>query len=61
MTVKRISTPREYVGLEADDQPTTDPDDSQAVPPGSLFFERDTGKQFMLDGTTWGQILFPPA
>ncbi len=59
MTVLRIATPRGYVGVAADTPPTTDPDDGQAVPAGSTFFERDTGLQFIYDGSAWGQIIFP--
>lgn len=55
MTVTRISTPHEYVGVAADTKPTT------GVPAGSKFYERDTGHVFIWDGTAWGQIFYPEA
>jgi len=60
MTVARVATPREYVGLAADDMPTTDPDDGLAVPAGSRFIEVDTGLVYVFDGVeTWGQLIYP--
>ena len=55
MTVARIATPHAYVGGAADVKPTT------AVPEGSTFIERDTGKRFVWDGVAWGQIIYPTA
>jgi len=55
MAVTRISTPHEYVGLSTDEKPTED------VPAGSRFYERDTGLEFIWDGTAWGQRIFPTA
>ncbi len=55
MAVSRISTPHHYVGLAGDAKPTV------GVPPGSRFIERDTGLQFIFDGTAWGQLVFPTA
>jgi hypothetical protein len=53
VTVTRIATPHEYVGVSGDAKPTS------AVPEGSRFIERDTGHEFIWDGTAWGQILYP--
>lgn len=53
MAVTRIATPHEYVGLSSDTKPTAD------VPPGSRFFERDTGLEFIWDGAAWGKRIFP--
>lgn len=55
MTVTRIATPHAYVGVAADDKPTS------AVPEGSTFVERDTGLTFIWDGTAWGQVIYPTA
>jgi len=55
MTVTRITTPHHYVGVAADEKPTT------GVPPGSRFFERDTGLQYIWDGSEWGLLIFPTA
>lgn len=55
MTVTRVATPHEYVGVSGDTKPT------DGVPAGSRFFERDTGFEFIWDGTAWGQRLFPAA
>lgn len=55
MTVTRVSTPHHYVGLAADEKPTQD------VPPGSRFYEVDTGLEFIFDGTDWYQRIFPIA
>ena len=55
MTVTRIATPHEYVGVSGDSKPTED------VPPGSTFIERDTGHEFIFDGTNWGQRYYPTA
>lgn len=55
MAVTRISTPHEYVGLAADTKPTS------GVPAGSRFIERDTGHEFIWDGTAWGQRFYPVA
>lgn len=59
MTVKRVSTPREYTGLVADAMPATDPDDGQDVPVGSIFHERDSGFTYIYDGVAWGKIIYP--
>ncbi len=53
MAVTRITTPHHYVGLAADAKPTAN------VPAGSRFFERDTGLEFIWDGTAWGQLIYP--
>lgn len=53
MAVTRISTPHSYVGVAADAKPTA------GVPPGSVFYERDTGLKFIFDGTAWGQRIYP--
>jgi hypothetical protein len=45
--------PHRYVGTSGDTKPTT------GVPPGSTFIERDTGLEFIYDGTAWGQRFFP--
>lgn len=55
MAVTRISTPHAYVGVAGDTKPTSD------VPEGSTFVERDTGHEFIWDGTAWGQRFFPTA
>lgn len=55
MAVLRVSTPHEYVGVSGDTKPTT------GVPPGSRFIERDTGHEFIFDGTAWGQRFYPTA
>lgn len=55
MAVTRIATPHHYVGLAADAKPTV------GVPPGSRFYERDTGLEFIWDGAAWGQRIFPAA
>ncbi|MDF1778744.1 MAG: hypothetical protein P1V13_22200 [Rhizobiaceae bacterium] len=51
----RISTPHAYVGLSSDEKPTS------AVPAGSTFIERDTGHEFIFDGSAWGQRYYPTA
>ncbi len=53
MAVTRITTPHHYVGLSSDEKPT------DGVPPGSIFYERDTGLEFIWDGEAWGQRIFP--
>jgi len=55
MTVTRVATPHEYVGVSGDTKP------SDGVPAGSRFFERATGFEFIWDGAAWGQRLFPAA
>lgn len=55
MAVVRISTPHAYVGLSSDEKPTS------AVPAGSTFIERDTGHEFIFDGSAWGQRYYPTA
>lgn len=55
MAVTRISTPHAYVGLSSDEKPT------DGVPAGSTFVERDTGHEFIWDGTAWGQRFYPAA
>jgi len=55
MTVSRIQGAHAYVGVSGDTKPTT------AVPPGSTFVERDTGHEFVWDGTAWGQRFYPTA
>lgn len=55
MTVVRVSTPHAYVGVSGDTKPT------DGVPPGSTFFETDTGHDFVFDGTNWGQRYYPTA
>ena len=49
MTVTRIATPHAYVGVSGDTKPT------DGVPPGPTFVERDTGHEYIYDGTAWGQ------
>jgi len=56
MTVSRIATPHAYVGVSGDTKPT-----GSDVPPGSTFIERDTGHEFIWDGTAWGQRYYPTA
>lgn len=53
MTVERIATPHAYVGVSGDTKPTDD------VPAGSTFVERDTGHEFIWDGSAWGQRFYP--
>lgn len=55
MTVTRIATPHAYVGVSGDTKPT------DGVPPGSTFVERDTGHEYIYDGTAWGQRFYPTA
>jgi hypothetical protein len=55
MTVTRINHEHRYVGVSGDTKPTT------AVPAGSTFVERDTGHEFVWDGTAWGQRFYPTA
>ena len=48
MTVYRITSPKKYIGLSTDTKPTTE------IPPGSTFFEYDTGVLYVCyDGTLW--------
>lgn len=53
MTVTRIATPHRYVGVSGDTKPET------GVPAGSTFVERDTGREFVWDGTAWGELIYP--
>lgn len=55
MAITRIATPHAYVGLSSDQKPTT------SVPAGSTFVERDTGHEFIFDGTDWGRRYYPAA
>jgi hypothetical protein len=52
MAVKRIGPSSiynidEFIGLSTDTKPTKD------VDPGSTFYELDTKKDFIFDGTKW--------
>lgn len=48
MTVYRISSTKKFIGLSTDTKPTSE------IPPGSTFFEYDTGVMFVCyDGTLW--------
>lgn len=53
MTVTRVTAIHHYVGVAGDTKPTT------GVPAGSRFIERDTGHEFIYDGSAWGQLLYP--
>lgn len=47
MTVRLVTTIQNFLGLSTDSKPT-------GVPPGSTFWEYDTGKRWAtVDGTTW--------
>lgn len=48
MSVLYITTIKRFIGLSSDTKPTTD------VPPGSTFYEYDTGVMYLCyDGTNW--------
>ena len=48
MTVIMVTTIKRFVGLSSDTKPTSD------IPPGSTFYEYDTGVMFICyDGTNW--------
>lgn len=46
MTVRLVTSHREFIGLASDVKPTD-------CPPGSRFFEADTPAWYRFDGTTW--------
>lgn len=50
MAVLEISGVRHYVGLSTDAKPTAE------VSAGSRFWERDTGDEFIYDGSAWGRV-----
>ncbi len=50
MTVTLVSQPRRFTGVAADTKPTD-------APAGSHFVERDSGREYVWDGTAWGQLL----
>jgi hypothetical protein len=54
MAVTRVPAANWYVGLKADTKPTA------GVPEGSRFYERDTGDEFIWDGTAWGRLHTKP-
>lgn len=47
MAVNFVVTIKKYVGLAADVKPTTE------VPPGSEFYEYDTGLTYIYNGSAW--------
>ena len=47
MAVVLVTAIRRYVGLEADTKPTV------GVPAGATFYETDTLRTFVYDGTAW--------
>ena len=48
MAITKLAAIDTYVGLATDTKPTT------GVRAGSRFAERDTGLEYVYDGTTWG-------
>ena len=48
MAVYLETTIKRYIGLESDDKPG-ELSDGAAIPPGSTFYESDTGKIFFID------------
>ena len=51
MTVKRIASPRKYIGLSTDTKPVTDTTD--AIPSGSEFYEFDSGILYQWTAYEW--------
>lgn len=49
MTITLVSSVNRYTGVAADTKPT-------GVPAGSRFFERDTGSEYVYDGSAWGAV-----
>lgn len=47
MTVFLIYDPKNFIGLSTDSKPL------EKIPPGSIFYETDTGKNYVFDGTDW--------
>ena len=48
MTEVKVTSIFRYIGLSSDTKATT------GVPAGSLWYETDTGAQYIYDGTAWG-------
>ena len=49
MAVQLIATIHKYIGAAADVKPTTN------VPVGSEFYEYDTGKTYIYNGSAWSE------
>ncbi len=47
MAFKLITTIRRFIGTSTDTKPTT------GVPIGSTFYETDTARNYIYDGTNW--------
>lgn len=50
MSVVLITTVQNYIGLSTDTKPS-------GVPAGSTFHEKNTGIQYIYDGTEWSEDL----
>lgn len=48
MTVQMVTTIHNYIGLSTDGKPT-----DNTVPIGSEFYESDTKKKYVWNGTDW--------